>query len=507
MHSGISPHLPQSDRFRQWGNFALLLCFTFGLFVLAMATWLYSSYLAVLPLAILLGITAGILLKDPLRALSLTLLGFFLILRKDPTLAILEMVFHAYLIGYLIYWFVSRSFFYKQTVLKDAADWLFFLYLVYTTCTLYLTIVFGGKIAIAISEWVPMTVFAIYFPIKEACYRHENGVRIILGSVCALALILVALNFYEYYTDLTSAVELWRIAEERVRSNELLMMTMVIGLGVHVVYAPSNKYRLFALALLIPFAAGVLITQSRSLWVATALGGGITFLVSEGKQRRRLLLLGTGGLLAILFIGFIFLNEYFLLVFTSFLDRFSSLQTATSKDISLINRFSEWSAAWEAIKLSPVLGHGYGVQFRFFDLTREVTMVKSHIHSVYIGVFYRHGLIGLGLIGTFYLMSIKKAFFLVKFQGTSFQDKLLAIGALSCLVSISLAATTESLLLVDPGTITIALVTGLVAGRWHRYMALQNDGLQNDGIQNDDVKNDGMQNTHLKGGSSTPPSS
>ncbi len=479
MQAGISPHLPQSDRFRQWGNYALFLCFAFGLFILGVATWLYSSYLIVLPVAILLGISAGMLLNDPLRALSLTLLGFFLILRKDPTLAILEIVFHAYLIGYLIYWFVSRTYFYKETILKDTADWFFFLYLVYTTCTLFLTIIFGGNIAIAISEWVPMTVFAVYFPVKEACYRYENGVKVILGSMCVLTLVLVALNFYEYYTDLTSAVELWRIANERVRSNELIMMTMVIGLGVHIVYAPTFRYRIIALALLIPFAAGVLITQSRSLWVATALGGAITFLVSEGKQRRRLILLGTGGLLAVVFIGFLFLNEYFLLVLTSFLDRFSSLQTATSKDISLINRFSEWSAAWEAIKLSPVLGHGYGVQFRFFDLTREVTMVKSHIHSVYIGVFYRHGLIGLGLIGAFYLMSIKKAFFLVKFQGTGYQDRLLAIAALSALISISLAATTESLLLVDPGTITIALVTGLVAGRWHRYMALQKTGMQN----------------------------
>ncbi len=473
MPFSTSPKLTSPDQFRAWGNRGLLAGLIFGILVLLLFIWSYSSYLIVLPAAILLGISGCILLHHPLRALALTLLGFFLILKKDIDIALLEIVFHAYLVGYLGYWFISRAFFYKDTILKDAADWLFFFYLVYTTSTLYLTFVFKGHFGIAISEWMPMTVFAIYFPIKEACYRYENAVRVITASFCALALALVALNFYEYYTDLTSAVELWRIAEERVRSNELLMMVMVVGLGVHVIYAPSWKYRIISIGLLIPFITGVLITQSRALWVATALGGFITFLVSDAKQRRRLILLATGGFMAVLLVGSLFLREYFLLVATSLLDRFSSLQTATSQDISLINRFSEWSAAWEAIKLSPVLGHGYGVQFRFFDLTREVTMVKSHIHSVYIGVLYRHGLIGLTLIGAFYVMTLKKAFFLAKFEETPFQDKLLAIAGLSCMISISLAASTESLLLVDPGTMTIALVTGLIAGRWHRNMALQ----------------------------------
>ena len=473
MLSGISPQLNSPEKFSLWGNRSLQALLAFGLAVLALFIWSYSHYLFILPAGILLGITACILLHHPLRALSLTLLGFLLILKKDLDVAILEIVFHAYLVGYLGYWFVSRVFFYKDNIFKDAADWFFFFYLVYTTATLYLTFVFKGHFGIAISEWMPMTVFAIYFPIKEACYRYENAVTVITGSVCAIALVLVALNFYEYYTDLTSAVELWRIAEERVRSNELLMMVMVIGLGVHVIYAPNWKYRIIAIGLLIPFIAGVLITQSRALWVATALGGFITFLVAEAQQRRRLFLLGTGGFVAILFIGSIFLSEYFILVASSLLDRFSSLQTATSKDISLINRFSEWTAAWEAIKLSPVLGHGYGVQFRFFDLTREVTMVKSHIHSVYIGVLYRHGLIGLTLIGTFYLMTLKKAFFLVKYKQTPLQDKLIAIAGLSSMISIALAASTESLLLVDPGTLTIAFVTGLIAGRWHRNMALR----------------------------------
>ncbi len=473
MNSGLSQSLPAEARFRQWGNYAILAGFCFGLMILALATWSYTPYAFVLPAAILVGIAIGVLLRDPLRALGLTMAGFFFILRKDTDLALLEVAFHAYLLGYLGHWFISRVFFYKDTIFKDLADWLFFFYLLYTTSTLYLTLVFNGRLDIAISEWIPMTVFAIYFPIKEACYRYEKAVQVILGAVVALALLLVTLNFHEYYTDLTSATELWRIAEERVRSNELLMMVMVIGLGVHAIYAPSFKYRLVTLLLSVPFLAGVAITQSRSLWVATALGFGITFLVSEARQRRRLLLLATGGFAALLLVGFIFLSDYFLLVFTSLLDRFSSLQTATSKDISLINRFSEWGAAWEAIKLSPILGHGYGVQFHFFDLTREVTMVKSHIHSVYIGVLYRHGLLGLTMIGTFYVLSIKKAFFMAKFKDIKFQDRLLAIAALSSLISITLGASTESLLLVDPGTMTIALVTGLVAGRWHRYMAIQ----------------------------------
>lgn len=473
MNSGLSQPIPAEASFRRWGNNLLIAGLCFGLLVVALATWRYTSYAFLLPAAILLGVGAGYLFRDPLRALSLTLLGFFFILRNNIDFPALEMAFHAYLLGYLAHWFISRAFFYKDAILKDLADWLFFFYLLYTTATLYLTIVFNGRLDIAITEWIPMTVFAIYFPIKEACYRYEKAVPAVLGSVVMLALVLVLFNFHEYYTDLTSAVELWRIAEERVRSNELLMMVMAIGLGVHVVYAPSLRYRILALALSVPFLTGVAITQSRALWVATALGFGITFLVAEARERRRLILLATGGFAAVLLVGFIFLSDYFLLVFSSLLDRFSSLQTATSKDISLINRFSEWSAAWEAIKHSPILGHGYGVQFQFFDLTREVTMVKSHIHSVYIGVLYRHGLIGLGLIGTFYLLSLKKAFFMVRCKGIAFQDRLLAIGALSSLVAITLGASTESLLLVDPGTMTIALVTGLVAGRWHRYMAMQ----------------------------------
>lgn len=465
--------LSSDQQFNKTGHILLFCGLCFALIFVLLLNWQAPEYI-ILPLLVLsTSIVAGLVFRNDLITLCLTILGTFFILFKNATVAsFLELAFHMYLLGYIGYWFTSRFLFYKDTVLKDAADWCLFIYLLYTTASFFLTVVFKGSVSNGFSEWVPLTVLALYFPIKEACYRHKKGAIYIISSFCVLTLIMVLLNFHEYYSDLAASSYLYQITNERVRSNELLIMTSFILIIVLFINAPSKKLKLLTAIVLSPFLAGIIITQSRSLWVATALGCSVVFIFAKNKQRRELLILLAWGILLILLAGIFFLQDYFFLILSGFLERFTSLQTATTKDISLINRFSEWKAAWESIKLSPIIGRGFGVPFHFFDLTREVTMVKSHIHSVYIGVLYRHGLIGLSLIGTFYFLCIRKAFLLIRMRNVSLLDSLIATGSLACLIATLLPASTESLLLVDPGTITIAFITSVVTGRWHRHHAL-----------------------------------
>ena len=81
-----------------------------------------------------------------------------------------------------------------------------------------------------------------------------------------------------------------------------------------------------------------------------------------------------------------------------------------TKDISLINRFLEAQGVWEHIKVNPILGHGMGVPYRFFNITYLYSEEKTFVHNGYVALLFKFGIWGLGmmlyLMGRFFLMAM-----------------------------------------------------------------------------------------------------
>ena len=394
------------------------------------------------------------------------------ILQANNITGALELLYHVYLLALLGCWILGGIFLLKRNYLRSSADWFLLAYLIWATLTLGLTIINGGIMREAIAEWLPLSLFAFYYIFKDIAYRSPHRINGLLAALGVLAAYLALDNFVEYYVDLTSATEMWRLMVERVRDNEPVLIISALGSLCYFLYAKASLTKYLSLGLALLMFGSIIITQSRTLWVATLLGVGIIYLSVRVQAKKRLLVWSFIGLLCILVLFAILLRDYFFIISSSLIERAGSLQTATSQDISLLNRFNEWSAAWEKIKHSPFIGYGFGVQYHFFDLTREATMVKSHIHNMYIGISYRHGLIGLSLIIAFFILVFKNAWFLLQAaKKHPFKQKIAAF-TLSSMVCLLLMAMTESPMIVDPGTLAFAFVAGISNGLWENQQAI-----------------------------------
>ena len=148
------------------------------------------------------------------------------------------------------------------------------------------------------------------------------------------------------------------------------------------------------------FTVALILTQWRSYYVAWALAAGIILaLIGSAGRRRAGLLLGAslvigGGLATIIF------GDALQLAALGIADRVLSIGTSTTQDVSLMNRYLESYAIWDRILENPIVGHGVGVSFSFFDTIYNGTWTKTFAHNTYLMLWFKFGAFGLGLFLT-----------------------------------------------------------------------------------------------------------
>ncbi|HIL56848.1 MAG TPA: hypothetical protein EYG39_02945, partial [Rhodothermales bacterium] len=106
--------------------------------------------------------------RHPLGPLAGALVFFGFISRNKAGIQPEEIAFALYYLGFLSHWFVTRALVYKERIVRGGLDLVLVGFLLYVTASVGLTIVFGGKLSGAMSEWVNFSMFAFYFPIREA---------------------------------------------------------------------------------------------------------------------------------------------------------------------------------------------------------------------------------------------------------------------------------------------------------------------------------------------------
>ena len=451
-----------------------------GILVLGLLLIVYGAFrsetlLFVLPVLLPASAIGLLAFRSELFAINLLILAFGAVLRFSEDIQIEELAFYAFFAIYMTYWFTSRLFFRRDRLCRDALDWLVLGFCGYATFTFVFTIVYGGSLSMGFREWLPLAIFMVYFPVKETCLKYRQQPRYLISALALLAFYVIALNFMEYYGDLSTATEMWRIINERVRANERILLVVALASLVIFLYADTLKSRILSAGGTVLFGAGLIISQSRSIWLSFVLGVFVLFVLLERKKKIYLVALSAASLTVIVAAGAFLLSDFFSLIISALIERFNTIGTATSQDLSLVNRFNEWNAAFDRIIRSPLLGHGFGVNFHFYDLTREVTTVKSHIHNTYIGIWYRHGLVGLVLFLLLFGRGIQLSYLLAKKQLFSRYSRLVGLGGASCLIALALAASTEALFLADEGAFIIALPLAMISGLWQRYTALLPD--------------------------------
>jgi O-antigen ligase len=150
------------------------------------------------------------------------------------------------------------------------------------------------------------------------------------------------------------------------------------------------------------------------------------------------------------------------------LDRALSIGTATSGDISLLNRFLETRAAWELIKVNPVVGYGMGTEFGFFDAISGSTWVKSYVHNGFVMLWYKFGIIGLVAVLTVWGASIAAALRAARMVHRDDSLRVLSLVAGVCLIAIIPSHLSAATFTTGDTTMTFALLCGLANGLYAR---------------------------------------
>lgn len=462
----MTPSSPDTllPAFRRNGQVLLATLLGLGLLTLGYATWAFPDYIAYAPL-LLLGTAAVIyLFAHPLANMAVVLFGFVTLTDYNPGLQITELLYGLYLISFLAHWFFTRIFLYQEQVLFSSTDKALAGLLVLVTCYIPIAFIFNGNPYGIFAEWRAFILLAFYFPVKETIKEHKHGTLIVLAAIGFIGLFVALRNFVNYREMILQATQVWQVARGRISTNDnLLMITSLYGL-VLLVFANKWHHKAIAFGAFMLYFSGLILTQSRGYWLAFLVGASFLFLIADRQAKNRMLLLGTVGSVALLFIGIVFLQDYIVLVLSGLIERLGSLRTAGSTDISLINRFRESASVWSYIVHNPVLGYGMGVSYEFFDITRGVNETDAFIHNGYMAFWYKYGLVGLGLLLFVWLRSIRAGIHAYRTRTATAPVRLAGLIATSALTAFLLSCNTSNPFFLNDTLFAFALLMGIANG-------------------------------------------
>ena len=332
-------------------------------------------------------------LRHPLAPLAGVFVLASLSLYRSAGITPVEAVFALYLYPYLAVWYGLRVFVYRERLVRTVQDAAMAIVIAYPFAALVLTVLFRGSIALAVSDLIAFSMFALYFPFREACARYERGIVLLVGGLLLFACVTFVRNLLALQAAIATASAAWEIARVRVTSNEMaLMLGSVFCAGLAAQARSWRTTGLYAIGFA-ALAVGLVLTQWRAYYVSFAIAIVLVMVLLRGRARMRLMLLtGLGGLGASLLVFLLFGDSVILFAY-GILDRLLSIGTATTVDVSLLNRFLESRAVLERIWESPILGHGPGVQFGFHDITSGGLWIKPYAHNGFLTIAFKYGLV------------------------------------------------------------------------------------------------------------------
>lgn len=460
------------DRFLWWGRLVFGTGLALGLLLTVFLAWKVPAVLPFFPVVLLGGIAAWHLFRRPELNLYICLGGFVLIIDYSEGLQVQEILYGLYFLSFLGYWYLTRVFFYRDRLLRTAEDRAILLFMGYAVLSASWGLVLGARPGNMFGEAMVLAMLGFYFPVKELCMRRPRGAQNLLLLIGWFALFVSVRNLFTFRAGLAEATQLWQIISGRVALNEVLLMMPALGTLGMLLYARRWRQRLWLIGAFLLLTAGLVLTQSRGYWVAFAAGVLALFILVDGRRKLHILALGFLGMGSFLLVGFFLFHDFLLLILTGLLNRLTSLGSAFTSDLSLINRFYESAAVWKQIKLNPILGYGIGAEYRVFDLILDTTPTKTFIHNGYLGMWFKYGLVGLGLLLFFWGRIIGLAIRLFRMETAPLFLRLIGLMAATSLIGEALVANTSTPFQISDATLMIALLGGLVSGILARLQAL-----------------------------------
>lgn len=449
-----------------WSRYALVLGYGLGLAMVLGLAFVFPKGLFLLPLILMAGLGAWQLFKHPTLNLLLLLGGFVMVSNTQEGLQASEALYGAYYFGYVGHWLLMR-WLRQESFIETKFDLLYALFIGWILLSVFQTVLFNGDFKGYFSEMIALAFFFLYFPVKELCAKHPKGAQLLIGIFAFQGLYAALRNLINYRQIIINAQFAWQLEKGRVITNEQLLLIPALICLILFLYERRTVWKTGFLGGFLLFLGSLILTQSRAYWVDFAFGAFALFWFLDWKRKTQLVSISSLALAVFVFLGIVFFGDLFYTVLQGLLKRFVSLGSATTSDISLVNRFLETSAAWAKVVQNPILGYGTGVSYSVYDMTFRFTQVDTFVHNGFVGFWYKFGIIGLGIIVFIWLKSIWNLLVTwiqtplqVRYSFNALAGLMLAIALISLLPS----ATTSNPFYLKDAIMTFALLFGGAAG-------------------------------------------
>jgi len=444
----------------------LAVGFVFSLLLILLLAWKAPAILFFVPLILFGAVIVWQLLKYPTLNLFVLLAGFSIVSNTQEGLQATEAVYGVYYFFSMAYW-ILHHWFNRDKIIETPLDFVYTFFLAWIIASIFQTILFGGDLKGYFSEMIALAFLFLYFPVKELCSKHEKGPQILLGVFIFQGFFSAIRNLINYREIIVNAQFEWQLEKGRVVTNEQLLLIASLVCLILFLFQTDWKWKLGNLSGFFLFLGSLILTQSRAYWVDFAFGVFILFWILNWKQKTRLIGTASFALTVFTLLGIIFFGELFYTILNGLLDRLLSLGTATTSDISLINRFLESNAVWDKIIQNPIIGYGTGVSYAVYDITFGFTQVDTFVHNGFYGIWYKFGVIGLGLLGYIWGKSILNLFYVwlkIPFQARSSIKSLSVLMVVISLISLFPSTTTSNPFFLKDAIMTFGLLFGGAAG-------------------------------------------
>ena len=432
-------------RFRRWGNVLLWGGLAIGIFMTLGLVWAAPQFLPYIPLALIAGCAVTILLRFPIAHLATLLCGSVVLSNYTPGFQLVEVIYGMYFLVYLSLWYFTHFISNNSTLIENAVDYAIAIFLFgVVPLGIVVSFLFNGVFTSTISETIALSFVGFYFPVKKLCRDEKYGLQIVGLILLWFSLYFTATHIYTYYQGIQNAEFLWQIATERFYGKEMPLLIGSLITLVAFLYLENKRQRLISFLLFAGFFASLILTQSRGYWLDLILGMAYLFILQDRANKIKIVSAALSIFVVAILTGWYLFGDLATVALGTIIERFASIQTSLTEDISLVNRFYEWESVWTAIKINPILGYGLGTPYMTYDLIRDFHMVKSFTHNGVLSLWYRLGIFGLGTMLFIWGNSIYQATKLSREDGISRSHKIIAIMAAVCLVALIPASNTSN---------------------------------------------------------------
>jgi len=284
----------------------------------------------------------------------------------------------------------------------------------------------------------------------------------------------VTLRNMIWMRDLVSEAKVaWQITQKaRVVTNEILLVVPASAMLAWTVHNQRWRTKTLLILSFLGMILALVITQSRGFWLSFAFGSLVMLWFLRKRERTELITIGIAGILVSLVLVFLVFPDTAPLLFAGMFNRVLSLGTAVTRDVSLINRFLESIAVWDRIERNPVLGYGLGVPYQYFNITVSGTRDWSFIHNGYLGLWYRFGIFGTGLILALWLRGIYHSAQLAR-KKIDTRHKMAVLASLAVLSSLLVSNLTSNAFFHMDSLFMFAIVIGMTEGVRQNWLSNQ----------------------------------